>query len=57
MRHAQHTCDKVATRLANDYAIQFHWSDDKTITFGRSGVTGQVQLLPQAVHVKVTLGL
>lgn len=42
-------------RLAERYEITYHWQDD-TLYFERSGIGGQIDLEPGAIHISARLG-
>lgn len=52
---ARQAAETLATQLAARYEISYHWQDD-ALHFERSGVSGCIELEPEAVRISVRLG-
>lgn len=52
---ARRALDQVADTLHERFGVECRWQGD-TLAFERSGVHGQIALLPEAVHVTAKLG-
>jgi putative polyhydroxyalkanoate system protein len=53
---AQQAADKLASDLAEKFAINFGWQGDH-IHFERSGVHGTITVRENEIRIKATLGL
>lgn len=52
---ARQAAETLATQLAARYEINHHWQGD-VLHFERSGVSGCIELEPDAVRINVRLG-
>lgn len=55
LEQAQKVADDLARDLADKFSIQYHWDGD-TIVFDRPGVSGEIDVDAEAVHVRAKLG-
>jgi putative polyhydroxyalkanoate system protein len=55
LEQAQKVADDLARDLAEKFSIQYHWDGD-TIVFDRTGVSGEIDVDAEAVHVRAKLG-
>ena len=55
MDKARAALDQVAEKLGDQFGLDCEWIGD-TLAFERSGVHGQIALLPGEVHVTAKLG-
>lgn len=52
---AREAAETIASQLADRYDINHHWQDD-SLYFERSGVSGQIDLEPDAIRINMRLG-
>jgi putative polyhydroxyalkanoate system protein len=55
LEDAQQVADELAQDLADKFSIQYHWDGD-TIVFDRPGVSGEIDVDAEVVHVRAKLG-
>ena len=56
-KKARQAAEAVAAALQSEYGLQYLWEDDDTLTFQRTGISGQLTLERKQVTVNVRLGL
>lgn len=52
---ARKAVEEVAIKLGKKFGLDYRWEGD-TLHFARSGIDGQIQLLPKSLHVTAQLG-
>lgn len=52
---AQQAADQLAADLAAKFAIDYGWDED-TIHFERPGITGQITVDEEKIHIQAQLG-
>ena len=55
MAQAKAAVEKTANSISERFGIDSHWDGD-VLHFERSGVSGQIQVSPDQVHVRAELG-
>ena len=55
LQEAQQVADDLAQDLADKFAIDYGWDGD-TIVFKRTGVSGEIDVDEEVVHVRARLG-
>ena len=55
LEEAQQVADNLAQDLAEKFSIDYGWEGD-TLVFQRMGVSGEIDVDEQVVHVKARLG-
>jgi putative polyhydroxyalkanoate system protein len=55
LEEAQQVADDLASDLADKFGVNYHWDGD-TIVFDRMGVTGEIDVNDEIVHVRARLG-
>jgi len=55
LEEAQQVADDLARDLADKFAINYGWDGD-TIAFKRKGVSGEIDVTAELVHVRARLG-
>jgi len=52
---ARQAVEDIAGKLSERFGVECQWQDD-TLHFSRSGVDGQIAVMPNALHVTADLG-
>ncbi len=52
---ARKTADELAVSLSDHFSMNYRWEGD-VLKFKRSGVTGQLEVDDEHVHIKLQLG-
>lgn len=56
LEDAQQVADELAAELAGKFGVDYGWDGD-TIVFERAGVSGEIDVNEECVHVRAQLGL
>lgn len=52
---ARQAVETLISQLAERYEVDYHWQED-SLYFTRTGVGGQIDLEPGAIHINIQLG-